>query len=320
MKRKAPSLFNSRIATVCTISMILASSLAALPAAGAEGPREEAPKITEHLKKWQEKMTDTFREAFKRAGTGSTGTKPAGTVSADFREQNDSFMLRLNLPHRTLDKVEVSLTGETLRVTAPEEAGTQRYEQSITLGNLAANATPVVERNQEQGLLVVTIPKNPAHGELSNTQPKQRSSPPPYLARDTELMQQMDQMRRDMDRVFEDSFNAFRFLPSYKDVFDEYRFGSTYNVEDKGDSYEVRIFLPDRGMENVTATVDGRTLQIEAKAENSSPGQKSGDGVAVHKAAYTQRITLPGPVNRAKMKVEKKERLIVVQLPKADTL
>jgi HSP20 family molecular chaperone IbpA len=91
-------------------------------------------------------------------------------------------------------------------------------------------------------------------------------------------------------------------------------------VEDKGESYEVRIFLPDRAMENVTATVEGQTLQIEAKDENSASSLKTGEGPAVHKAAYTQRITLPGPVNRAKMKVEKNDRMLVVMLPKAITL
>jgi HSP20 family molecular chaperone IbpA len=319
MNLKASTIYNSRIAAK-TLALIFACVLATVSAVGAESAKEESEGITGHLKKWQEKMSDTFQDAIKGLGKGGAENKPAGAVSADFREQNDSYMLRLDLPHRTLDKVEVNLTGETLRITAPEEGGTQRYEQSITLKDVPANAAPVIERRQEQGMLVVTIPKTPSNAELSTTSPNALQGPPPYLARDREIMQRMEQMRRDMDRAFEDSFNAFRFLPSYKDIFDEYRFGSTYNVEDKGDSYEVRIFLPDRAMENVTATVEGQTLQIEAKGESSASGQKAGDSVAVHKAAYTQRITLPGPVNRAKMKVEKKERMMVVVVPKAITL
>lgn len=310
---------NSRFAAR-TLAAVLACVLATVSAFGAESAKDASGGVTEHLKSWQEKMSDTFRDAIKALGKGGTENNPAGSVSADFREQNDSYMLRLDLPHRTLDKVEVSLTGETLRVTAPPEGGTQRYEQSITLKDVPPNATPVVERKQEQGMLVVTIPKTSSKGELSAIPSSRLQGPPPYLARDREIMQRMEQMRRDMDRAFEDSFNAFRFLPSYKGIFDEYRFGSTYHVEDKGDTYEVRIFLPGRAMENVTATVEGQTLQIEAKSENSASGQKSGEEVAVNKAAYTQRITLPGPVNRAKMKVEKKERMMVVTLPKAITL
>jgi HSP20 family molecular chaperone IbpA len=320
MNSKSPGIYHSRIASAKTLALALAGFLATAPAFGNENAKGASGGITEHLRKWQEKMSDTFRDAVKGLGKGDTESKPAGSVSADFREQNDSYMLRLDLPKRTLEKVEVNLTGETLRVTAPDEAGMQRYEQSITLKDVPDNATPVVERKQEQGMLVVTIPKTSSKGESAAVSSKGLQDPPPYLARDAEILQRMDQMRRDMDRAFEDSFNAFRFLPSYRDIFDEYRFGSTYNLEDKGDSYEVRVFLPDRAMENVTATVDGRTLQIEAKGEDSASGQKSGEGAAVHKAAYTQRITLPGPVNRAKMKVEKKERMIVVMLPKATTL
>jgi HSP20 family molecular chaperone IbpA len=319
MNSKESFMYRSRVAAK-TLAVVLACVLATVAAFGDESAKEGATGITDHLKKWQEKMSDTFRDAVKGLGKGATESKPAGSVSADFREQNDSYMLRLDLPHRTLDKVEVELTGETLRVTAPEEGETQRYEQSITLKDVPANATPVVEREQEQGMLVVTIPKTSSKNGLSTILENERQGPPPYLARDTEIMQRMEQMRRDMDRAFEDSFNAFKFIPSYKDIFDEYRFGSTYNVEDKGDSYEVRIFLPDRAMENVTATVEGQTLQIEAKGESSASGKKTGAGLAVHRAAYTQRITLPGPVNRAKMKVEKKERMMVVMLPKAITL
>lgn len=319
MNSKASSIRSSRIAAKA-LALAFASLLAMASAFGVESAKDASGGITEHLKKWQEKMSDTFRDAVKGLGKGATESKQTGGVSADFREQNDSYMLRLDLPHRTLDKVEVSLTGETLRVTVPEEAGTQRYEQSITLKDVPANATPVVERKQEQGMLVVTVPKTPSRAELSSISSNRLQGPPPYLARDTEIMQRMEQMRRDMDRVFEDSFNAFKFIPSYKDIFDEYRFGSTYNVEDKGDSYEVRVFLPDRAMENVTATVEGQTLQIEAKSENSAKGQSAGGGEAVHRAAYSQRITLPGPVNRAKMKVERKERMLVVVVPKAVTL
>jgi HSP20 family molecular chaperone IbpA len=319
MNSKASSIHSSRIAAK-TLALAFASLLAMASAFGAECAKDASGGITEHLKKWQEKMSDTFRDALKGLGKGAAESKPAGFVSADFREQNDSYMLRLDLPHRTLDKVEVNLAGETLRVTAPEEGGTQRYEQSITLKDVPANATPVVERKQEQGMLVVTVPKTPSKAGLSSISSNGLKVPPPYLARDTETMQRMEQMRRDMDRVFEDSFNAFKFLPSYTYIFDEYRFGSTYHVEDKGDSYEVRVFLPDRTMENVTATVEGRTLQIEAKSENSATGQSAGEGAAVHRAAYSQRITLPGPVNRAKMNVEKKERMLVVVLPKAATL
>ncbi|QIF02850.1 hypothetical protein [Roseimicrobium sp. ORNL1] len=318
MNSKTSSIYRSRVATKA-LALVLASALATVSAFGAESAKEASGGITEHLKKWQEKMSETFRDAIKGLVKTDTQNKPAGSVSADFREQNNSYMLRLDLPHRTLDKVEVNLTGETLRVTAPEEAGTQRYEQTITLKDVPANATPVVERKQEQGMLVVTIPKTPVKGELPAASSKGLLTPPLYLARDTEIMQRMEQMRRDMDRAFEDSFNAFKFIPTYKDIFDEYRFGSTYNVEDKGESYEVRIFLPDRAMENVIATVEGQTLQIEARSESSSAGLKSNDR-EVHRAAYTQRISLPGPVDRAKMKVEKKERMMVVMLPKATTL
>jgi len=125
-----------------------------------------------------------------------------------------------------------------------------------------------------------------------------------------------------MDRIFDDSFRDFRIMPDFKGFFDEHRFGSTYDVEEKDGNYVVRAYLPDRDMDNVNVNVqpDGRTLLIEAKAENTASKSGREKESTVHRAEYTQRITLPGPVNAVKMIVERKDRMLVVTLPKAETL
>ena len=69
-------------------------------------------------------------------------------------------------------------------------------------------------------------------------------------------------------------------------------------------------------MTKVNVSVEGQTLKIEAKAEES--GEKQDKGMIISRQAqYSQLLTLPGPVKVDKMKVDRKEGLLVVTLPKA---
>ena len=70
-------------------------------------------------------------------------------------------------------------------------------------------------------------------------------------------------------------------------------------------------------MQNINVTVEDRTLKIEAKEQETSKREdKDGALHSTRKAAYSQILTLPGPVQSEKMKVEKKENMMVVTLPK----
>jgi HSP20 family molecular chaperone IbpA len=183
-----------------------------------------------------------------------------------------------------------------------------------------------VERKQADHLIVVTVPKSGSVKPQIRTEDKPQALPAdsrkPFFYSDQDIMEGMDRMRREMDRIFDDSFRDFRIMPDFKGFFDEHRFGSTYDLEEKDGNYVVRVYLPDRDMNNVNVNVeaDGRTLSIEARAENTASSSDKNKESTVKHAAYTQRITLPGPVNAVKMKVDRKDRMLVVTLPKGETL
>ena len=132
------------------------------------------------------------------------------------------------------------------------------------------------------------------------------------------MFTRMERMRRDMDRTFDDAFGEFRAFPEFEGFFDEPRFGSSLNLKDDGEHYTVRAWLPDRDMKEINVTVQDGTLRIEAKEQETTKKEdKAGTLHSTRKAAYSQLLTLPGPVQSEKMKVEKKEGMLVVTLPKA---
>ncbi|HVJ57089.1 MAG TPA: hypothetical protein VM574_04560, partial [Terrimicrobiaceae bacterium] len=138
--------FNSWGKLMSVSASIMVLTIGAMAAQETEG---EGPSFTEKMKEWQEKMSDGFRDSWQRLGQSRDAKNPdASTVAAasiDLREQQDSYTLRLHLPNRDLEKVQIDLSGDTLRIVAPPEGKAARYEQSMQLDDLTAGSTPQIE-------------------------------------------------------------------------------------------------------------------------------------------------------------------------------
>lgn len=285
------------------------------PAILAAETKKEDKGFTEKMEQWQEKMSDTFRDAWKSLRRDNQSSS-VSTASIDLREQKDSYTVRLNLPDRDLEKVKITFSDGALHIAAPSEEKMRPYEQTLKLDGVASAVEPKIERKQKDALIVVTIPKS---NSASNAAPP---IPDPSLLPmgdwDRDFLTRMDKMRREMDRVFRDAFDEFKLAPDHKGFFDEPRFGSSVDVKDDGDHYTVCAYLPQRSMNNVNVTAEGQSLRIEAKQQDRDASKENPQGLhSQRKAAYSQILTLPGPVQAEQMKVEKKDEMLIVTLPKA---
>ena len=304
--------FNSWGKLMSVSASIMVLTIGAMAAQETEG---EGPSFTEKMKEWQEKMSDAFRESWERLwqdrGAKNLDASTATAVSIDLREQKDSYTLRLHLPNRDLEKVQIDLSGDTLRIVAPPEGKAARYEQSMQLDDLTAGSTPQIERQPKDHLIVVTIPKSS----------DQTATTPPASRRDDwdhRVLEQMNRMREEMDRIFGQAFSEFRNRPEFKEFFDQAQFGSSFDLQEEGDKYVVRAYLPDCDINNVNVSVEGDVLKLEAQGEDTRQEQQDGSSYS-RKAQYFQVLSLPGPVQADKMTVERKENMLIVTLPKAST-
>ena len=238
-----------------------------MAAVAAQDPPGEGASFTEKMKEWQEKMSDALRDSWEDRGDKNPDASTVTAASVDLREQQDSYTLRLHLPNRDLDKVQIELSGDTLRIVAPPEGKAARYEQSIQLDNLTAGTTPQIERQPKDNLIVVTIPKS--SGQPATTTPP--ASPP--VSRwddwDHDVLEQMNRLREEMDRIFGQAFSEFRNRPEFKEFFDQAQFGSSYDLQEESDKYVVRAYLPDRDINNVNVSVEGDVLKLEAQGEDT---------------------------------------------------
>ena len=291
--------------------------LACTAAVSADETKHDDKGFLQKMEEWQDKMSEKFRDTWKSLH-GEHQEKSMATASMDLREDKDSYTLRLDLPDRDVEKVQIKLEGDTLRVVAPPGDKAGRYEQSISLSGVSSPATPKIDRRPKDNMIVVTVPKN---STVAGTE-KPRNLPDPSLVPlsdwDRDVFASMEKMRREMDHAFEEAFDEFKGSSEHKSFFDEPRFGSALDLQEEGNLYVVRAYLPDRDMKEINVSVEGRTLKIEAKEQETT--RKDDKGSPVHgsrEAAYSQFLTLPGPVLSEKMNVEKKNGMLVVTLPKA---
>ena len=286
-------------------ALVLGCALTGAPlSSGAEQQSKGwGTQFIESMKKWEDKMSEVFRSA---AG-GKAGDKSAYSASIDVREQSDHYTVRVHLPDRDLSKVKVTMDGRTLKI-----AGDGGYEQSIVLRNAATVTLPHVDRLGQT--LVITVPRgdDPTAG-ASKGAPGSSLLAPNEAERD--VLARMDNMRREMDRVFQEAFKDFDLRLDTKGYFDQPQFGSSIDLQDEKDRYVIRAYLPGRDVQKIDVKVVDQVLTVEAKAEQR---EKRGTGSieTFTMSGYAQSLTLPGPVQSDKMEVERKEGLLVITLPK----
>ncbi|WP_265594411.1 Hsp20 family protein [Haloferula sp. BvORR071] len=271
--------------------------------------------VLEKIQDWQNVMSDKFRDTWK--SFRKRGTPSVVSASIDLREQEKNYMLRLDLPGRDLEKVEVTLKGDVLHIVVPEGGHLGRYEQSVVLGGVLVGAEPVIERKKEDGVITVTLPK----GSEKTAPPYLRAVPAAPLLTpskwERDVLRQMDDLQKEMDEIFQSAFGKVSGSPELLDYFDQPRFGAFIDVKEEGSNYVVTAYLPERDVSNAKTSIEGRILKIEASAEDTPSKANDGETASVtRRAYYSQQLTLPGPVKADKVTVERKEGLLKVVVPK----
>lgn len=294
-----------------------------LQVAVADETEDRRLRIAEKSRDLHDRMTRRFHEQWHELRESVAGKAAAvdslAIASVDLRERHDGYTLRAHMPGRDVGKVEVVFEeGKTLRITAPAEGKLASYEQKIVLEGVAPDAKPLVRRRAETHVIVVDLPK--AAGVVESS-PKEASAPPSSGGRagepwDRLVLGRMEQMRREMDRMCEQAFEEWDDLPGPSEFFDRARFGAAVDLKEEAGSYVVRAYLPERNAENAKVMVEKGRLRIVAASEDSS--ERNGEGLVWRrKSEFVQIIDLPGPVDAAQLKIERKEGLVIVTLPKA---
>lgn len=270
-------------------------------------PKFISEDFLDKMRRWEEKISDAFRDSLEN----EPGNPGAGfNASIEVREQTDRYTVRLALPEADLDRITVSMSGTTLRI-----GGKEGYEQTVVLRNAIPGAPPELER--QRGKMVITVRK---HNSAITAVPPMPPPQEPLMSPDRwdDAFNRVEKIAREMDRVFGDFFKdipAFGIDPSNPAVPD---LDSNLDLIGSGNNYIVRAYFPGRDLSNVNVTVEGLTLTVETKADlRSKDDGRHGIGDSMRMSNDSQVLTLPGPVKAHEMKIERKEGILIVTLPKA---
>lgn len=145
----------------------------------------------------------------------------------------------------------------------------------------------------------------------ANDQPGKNSEWDPFV--------QMERMQEEIDRVIRRATEELENAPNAAWSRPSAGYSSSFDLRDRGDRYELRVYLPDAKASDVKVKIDNdRTLRVSV-TQRKEETKKSAAGSASFKelGKYEQVVTLPEPVRSADMKIDRRDHEVVIKLPKA---
>lgn len=314
----------SRVLAVPLIGLALAIPGAATAAntttttsksADTSSATSSGPSWTGRWHKLEDEMDQIFRDSMEKLHLGKSDQTQQQTFgsSIDLRDNDKAYVARIYLPKGDEAKVNVTLKDDTLHVTAGDDK-TGHYQESISLPGPVQQDKMKMDR--KEGVLVVTIPKQTGAAAAQSTPLPPVATGPDQDTWDRDIVREMQRMQDRMDQLTRDVFaNA----PSFPDIGNEPLLNSTVKVDEEKDNYIVHFYLPDRDIGNFKVNVDNNnevrlTASTESKNQTKGTNGSASDYAASH---YEEAVTLPGPAHGDRMKVDRKEGVVTVTIPKA---
>ncbi|MEO6872866.1 MAG: Hsp20 family protein [Chthoniobacterales bacterium] len=295
---------------------ILFSATTPTPSPSATPQSSSNASLAQRMQQLDNQLDSVFADTFR--GFGNTFSNSAFASSIDLRDQKNKYVVRVYVPKADTSKVNAKVEGDTLHVTASGEETTKnssqsaRYEQIITLPGPVQSDKMKIER--KQNLVVIDLPK--AQGAQASSSPNVSPGFSPFANNfagvDQNITHQMARMQRQMNQMFDQAFPDDE--SGLTNDFDDMQFGSAVHVDDLKDKYVVHFNLPDKNLQDVNVKLENGQLHVTA---SETKEQQSKNASAFRSGDYDQVMTLPRPVQKKGMKVERQNGTIVVTLPKA---
>jgi HSP20 family molecular chaperone IbpA len=137
---------------------------------------------------------------------------------------------------------------------------------------------------------------------------------------DWDPFRQMERMQEEIDRAIQRATREFETAPNAAWFHPSVGYSSSFDLEDRGDHYELRAYLPDAKASDVNVKIDNdRTLHVSV-TQRKEETKKTSSGSTSFKelGTYEQVITLPEPVRSSEMKIDRQDHEVVITIPKAN--
>jgi HSP20 family protein len=206
-------------------------------------------------------------------------------------------------------------------------AGVQAYllfDMHHRLESNVANAATTAASDEENGTddnSIQTFKLAPSPKSGAQSDPFHMLVPSPLNSGTWDPYKEIQQMRKEMERLFGDSFGPLNksAYPAPSNAGRGLSLDPEPNISDDHNQYVIRMDLPGLDKSKIDARVEGRTLTVSGVTE-SDVGQKlAGKEIAKGREVnrFERMMTLPGPVKSEGMKVNYDKGVLTITIPKA---
>lgn len=141
----------------------------------------------------------------------------------------------------------------------------------------------------------------------------------PHGAAAWDPFQELQRMRALHDQMFSDAFQRFRSSPRFGNLTQHFSYAPNTDLAEADDAYTVKVDLPGMDKDNISVSVEGRTLTISGERKETVQ-QTDEDGQVLRQerslGKFTRAMTLPGPVLADKVEADYDNGVLTVRIPK----
>lgn len=142
----------------------------------------------------------------------------------------------------------------------------------------------------------------------------------PFDAQTWDPFEEIQRMQRNMDKMFNESFDHFNQSPDFKHLFKQSVTAPKLDLREDNKQYTVIVDLPGTDMSNIAVSLDDKILTIKGQQDFTNEKQDS-NGNAIFRerrsGSFERSITLPGPVRQNGMQSMVDNGVLEITIPKA---
>lgn len=142
----------------------------------------------------------------------------------------------------------------------------------------------------------------------------------PFNAQTWDPFEEMQRMQRDMDRMFNNSYNRFNHSPDFRHLFKQHITTPKLDVREDEKQYTVIVDLPGTDESNIAVSLDGQILTIKGEQDFINQHEDSNGGTIFKErqsGSFERSITLPEPVQSSGMQTKTENGVLIITIPKA---
>ncbi|HNT89208.1 MAG TPA: Hsp20/alpha crystallin family protein, partial [Candidatus Hydrogenedentes bacterium] len=131
--------------------------------------------------------------------------------------------------------------------------------------------------------------------------------------------QEMSEMRKRIDALFEDAFGRFGKSARFGDLATEFSFEPTMDVKEEDGRYVIRLDVPGADVTDLKASIENNTLTIEGTRKQEKEESRRGEYLRQERRIGTFRrsFPLPGPVAPESLDTSYKDGVFTITVEKA---